>query len=252
MIDIDSKDPTVEFNMIRHKLDDKFHLNNKFNFISRFTSSFRGDILLLLDELNKIILDLKNYSGIQSKMKFPTFMMSQKNNFMKGIDSNNNYLLSKLDNEFYHEDLVKFRNICFEKDNNKYQELVTKYSGDENIKICTISSEKLIELVYFMEIGYAWHYLEGVKRKKRFISKSKNTLEYIEFDLEKYLTKKEIDVIFRIDKKTQYAYIEFFEGDRCVYISSQRAAKENFIGNCSFLNRNYCEILNTANLEDYI
>lgn len=236
---IDSKDKNNKKNItLKKELHQKFIKEHKSMPGMRFASALRGDILC---NILGIIIDIKNYASVQGTMKLKELKLED---YIKGFDSNIKYpLFYKLDNFDFIDDhadhlnqlrdflISKIKNIDWFK--NEFQ---PKFKN--GVTVAYMTPINFADFFCFNECGFAWNY-SGVKPIKGFFSKVEDTVEFKVIDFTE-IKSSFIEVKLTIDEKG-YIFINFYDGDECVYIISQRGWDEQrskrFGSNCSFIKK---------------
>lgn len=236
---IDSKDNNNKKNIaLKKELHQRFLKDNEAMPGMRFASALRGDILC---NILGIIIDIKNYGSVQNTMKLKDF---NPEDYIKGYDSNIKYsLFYKSSNfDFVDDHAINFdqlRDFLLSKTKDiewfrnefqpKFKNLTT---------IAYMSPTNFADFFCFNECGFAWDY-SGVKPIKGFFSKVGDTVEFKVIDFTE-IKSSFIEVKMIIDDKG-YVFINFYDGDECVYIISQRGWNEQrskrFGSNCSFIKK---------------
>lgn len=251
LVDIDSKISNNDSNKnLKKKLANNFlETHDKMAGI-RDASALRGDILC---ETLNIIIDIKNYGSVQGTMKLKDLNL---NDYIKGIDSNLKYpLFYAMDGFDYvdnYGDIIKsLRDFYFSKDKSISwfrENIQSKFS--ENKTIAYMTPADFAEFFCFNECGYAWK-LAGVKPMKGFSSKIDDTVEFKVVDFKNNIKSSFVEVKLHVDDDG-YVYINFYDGDTCIYIISQRGwtgkMSKRFVSNCSFINKKYMTLVSKVEL----
>jgi len=246
LMDIDSKDKSNVNNAIKEGLKLKFLDTHEKMPNLNFSSALRGDIYCTA--LN-IIVDIKNYGSSQGQMKLPGL---KKEDYIKGIDSNLRYpLFYKLEDFDFLDNQAKnfdsLTDFLFMMDDlDWFKEFAKLYKN--NVPVALMTKEHFADLFCFMECGYAWD-LFGLNQMKGFLSKVEDTVEFKVIDLLKI--KDFVTVKMHIDDNG-YIFINFYDGDKCIYIISQRGWNEDFISNCSFISKEYMTLIGKVEIPEVL
>lgn len=248
--DIDCKEKDNASGSMRKELTAKFLQDHNPMPGGDFRSSIRGDIFYKSYMHNsKMIIDVKNYASSQGMMKLPEL---DKNDYIKGIDSNLKYPL------FYELGLFDFIDDCktdfenlrdfyFSDKNIEKFKITFKSKYDENKTVAYMNPSNFNEFFCFMENGFAWRY-SGAMAAKGFFSKVEDTIEFKIIDFQKSIKSSMVEVKMKINDKG-YVYISFYDGNDCIYIISQRGWNEDFKSNCSFINKNCMELISKVKID---
>lgn len=244
--DIDSKKGK---NSLKKQLFEKFLETHDKMPGMREASALRGDVLC--EDLN-IIVDIKNYGSVLGTMKLSGLNLKD---YIKGIDSNIKYpLFYALEYFDFIDDYAKvvesLRDFYFnpKKDVDWFKSTIQPMFSD-NKTIAYMTPANFAEFFCFNECGFAWK-LSGVKPMKGFSSRvDENTVEFKVVDFKNNIKSSFVDVKLHVDDKG-YVYFNFYDGDKCIYIISQRGYYEKFGPNCSFINKEYMTLVSKTELPE--
>jgi len=221
------------------EIKNKLEYKNKFNHKIHNSSLLKWDILYLWENKN-FIADAKDYKETDSRMKFP--YKTEKNNFIKTIDSNIKYL-SHFNFIINNKDCLDIFKKIFNR------EIINKDTTNDFKFI--INKDEFLKLFYFFEYGVLneelninWKYIiSNISENKDIDSVQIRKLTINE--------KLEWDIIVEFNiMNNSYLYFNFYNNNELFYSLSQRSYKEGKWypqWNCWFINKKYI-IENTINI----